>query len=378
MENKTRVALYERVSTGEQKNSIQDQIEQLEALAIAYEWEIAGHYTDEGISGGTDSRPELQRLMIDAHAGEFDLVVVTKLDRFMRNTRLLLDYVDTLEKKCNVCFFAKSEGIDTRESGIGKVILALLGAIAEWERERIGERQKDSRQYHASKGLWTGGSVPYGYRRNPETKTLKAYEPEAEVIRYMYYYYLNLSGNGIDGVVTHLIEQDMLPPRHGKWNKSTVDDKLKHPAYKGGPNTDWKYICDTIVDEKLWNAVQNKRANNFRRIKPSRGEHEFNSLLFCGLCGHTVAVSYSNGKPTYTCNGRLKRFHLDGSPRCTLPIIKDAMAFDIKLNALIMADFSSRERMNYHFQNTIDNLENEFNLLMRELYPLNSQIERLE
>ena len=96
-----RAALYGRVSTQEQVksgNSLEEQQERLKALAIMEQWQVAGIYVDEGVSGGTDNRPQLQNLMLDAKAGRFDLVAVTKIDRFFRKTRLLLNYIEDLKQ----------------------------------------------------------------------------------------------------------------------------------------------------------------------------------------------------------------------------------------------------------------------------------------
>ncbi|UCC17171.1 MAG: hypothetical protein JSU58_01085 [Dehalococcoidales bacterium] len=144
-------------------------------------------------------------------------------------------------------------------------------------------------------------------------------------------------------------------------------------------NKDWKYICDPIVDEETWNAVQTKLKNSFRTLKPTKQNHEFNSLLRCGICGRTLAAGYINNKrPTYSCLGRKSQFHLDGSPKCTLPVIKDAKAFDKQLSRQIIEVFSNPVLLKNHLQNTFNNLEAEFKALQQELYPLTAREEIIQ
>ena len=100
MSTQNRVALYARVSTQEQVVegvSIEAQLAALKAYAKSQGWEVADEYVDGGFSGGTDDRPALKRLLIDADRRRFSIVAVCKLDRFFRNLRLLLNNLHGLE-----------------------------------------------------------------------------------------------------------------------------------------------------------------------------------------------------------------------------------------------------------------------------------------
>src|SRR3990172_48869 len=91
-----KVALYSRVSTGEQAEeggSIDAQREALKKYAAIKGWEVFHEYVDAGQSGGTDDRPAFKLLMQDAREKRFDVIAVCKMDRFFRNVRLLLDYL---------------------------------------------------------------------------------------------------------------------------------------------------------------------------------------------------------------------------------------------------------------------------------------------
>lgn len=379
----TRVAAYTRVSSQEQAEhgvSLGDQKQRLESLAKVESWEITGFYCDQGYSGGTDNRPELQRLMHDAKAGSFDIVAVTKIDRFFRNTRLLLDYIHQLESY-GVSFSAQAEGIDTRKPGIGNIILALLGSVAEWERGRIGERVKDFRSHLASKGRWSSGRAPFGYRFNKTAKTLDVYEPEAEAIRYAFNTYAN-EQIGMMRLAERMNEKRFITPRMGRrqhttWTISTTKHILEHPAYKGEVTTNWQFITPEIVTPELWLKVQSRIANN-RHVKPtSNSPHWLRGKLKCGLCGHTLRLGYSHGtKPIYECPGRLKALHLDGSTRCTLPRM-EASALEEKLAGQLLLLVSNPQLFRNHILNTVNNLEHEHEALLARLKPLGKEAEAI-
>ena len=96
-----RVALYSRVSSEEQASegvSIPAQKDTLSNYAAAMKWEVFDEYVDAGHSGGTDERPAFKRLIRDAREKRFDIIAVSKLDRFFRNLRLLLNYLHELER----------------------------------------------------------------------------------------------------------------------------------------------------------------------------------------------------------------------------------------------------------------------------------------
>jgi DNA invertase Pin-like site-specific DNA recombinase len=131
-----RVALYGRVSTSEQ--SVEMQTRELTTYAERRGWIITGVYADEGVSGVKDSRPELNRLMADAHKRLFDVVAVWRFDRFARSVSHLLRALETF-KSLGIEFCSYSESIDTA-TPVGRLTLTILGAVAELERSLIVER----------------------------------------------------------------------------------------------------------------------------------------------------------------------------------------------------------------------------------------------
>jgi len=101
-------------------------------------WQVAGEYVDSGISGAKDRRPELGRLMADAHKRRFDAVAVWKFDRFARSVSHLLRALDTF-RALDIEFVSLSESPDTGTPA-GGMVFTVLGAVAELERSLIAER----------------------------------------------------------------------------------------------------------------------------------------------------------------------------------------------------------------------------------------------
>lgn len=131
-----RVALYARVSTNDQRADLQ--LDGLRRLAEQRGWKVAGEYVDLGVSGSKDKRPQLDKLMADAHKGRFDTLAVWKLDRLARSVRHLIMVGDEM-RALGVDLVSVQDTIDTTTPS-GRFTFHVLGAVAELERELIRER----------------------------------------------------------------------------------------------------------------------------------------------------------------------------------------------------------------------------------------------
>jgi len=149
-----RVAIYARVSTVNNGQSPEMQLRELREYCDRRGWTIAGEYVDAGISGAKDSRPELNRLMADAHKRRFDVVCVWKFDRFARSVSHLLKALETF-KSLGIEFVSYSEQMDT-STPTGKMIFTVLGAVAELERSLIAERVRAGLRNARAKGKRLG------------------------------------------------------------------------------------------------------------------------------------------------------------------------------------------------------------------------------
>jgi len=150
----TRVAIYARVSTTSHGQDVSLQTRELRQFAEARGWTVAGEYIDAGVSGTKDSRPELNRLMADAHKRRFDVVCVWRFDRFARSVSHLLRALETF-KALGIDFVSFSEQMDT-STPAGKMVFTVLAAVAELERSLIVERVRAGLRNARAKGKQLG------------------------------------------------------------------------------------------------------------------------------------------------------------------------------------------------------------------------------
>jgi DNA invertase Pin-like site-specific DNA recombinase len=130
------------------------QLTELREQCLRRGWQIVGQYVDSGISGAKDRRPELDRLMQDAHKRKFDVVTVWKFDRFARSVSHLLRALDTF-RILGVEFVSLSESLDTATPA-GRMVFTVLGAVAELERSLIAERVRAGLRSARAKGVKLG------------------------------------------------------------------------------------------------------------------------------------------------------------------------------------------------------------------------------
>jgi DNA invertase Pin-like site-specific DNA recombinase len=138
MANVVRVARYLRVSKAEQDPALQD--DETAALIEKRGWKLADTYTDHGISGAREKRPELDRLLRDARRRRIDLVIVWKADRLFRSLKAMVTTLDEWSA-LGVGFVSATEAFDTTTPQ-GTLLVHLTSAFAEFERNLIVERTK--------------------------------------------------------------------------------------------------------------------------------------------------------------------------------------------------------------------------------------------
>jgi DNA invertase Pin-like site-specific DNA recombinase len=149
-----KAAIYARVSTANNGQDPRVQTRELQEYCQRRGWTVTSEYVDVGISGTKEKRPELDRLLSDAHRRRFDAVVVWKFDRFARSVSHLLRALETFQA-LGVEFVSLSEQLDT-STPTGRMVFTVLGAVAELERSLIVERVKAGLRNARAKGKRLG------------------------------------------------------------------------------------------------------------------------------------------------------------------------------------------------------------------------------
>ncbi len=184
--------IYTRVSTSMQVDgySLDAQTDKLRKYAEFQNMLVVGEYCDEGKSGkNIEGRPEFLRMLRDIEAGKdgISFVLVFKLSRFGRNAADVLTSLQRMQD-FGVNLICVEDGIDSSKDS-GKLMISVLSAVAEIERENILVQTMEGRRQKAREGKWNGGFAPYGYKL--VDGQLQIAEEEAEVIRIIYDKYIH-------------------------------------------------------------------------------------------------------------------------------------------------------------------------------------------
>lgn len=180
----TRTVAYLRVSTDKQADkgvSLDAQRAKVAAYVALYDLELVATIVDRAESAKTLNRPGLQRALAMLKTGAAEALLVVKLDRLTRSVRDLGELVDDYFASGKSALLSVGEQIDTR-SAAGRLVLNVLASVGQWEREAIGERTSVAMQLKSSRGEFTGGAAPYGYRLAPNGVHLQPLAHEQRVL----------------------------------------------------------------------------------------------------------------------------------------------------------------------------------------------------
>ncbi len=344
MKKKTKCYIYTRVSTSMQVDgySLDAQRDKLRKYAEYEDMTVAGEYSDEGFSGkNIQGRLEFQRMLNDIQEGKDDVsfVLVFKLSRFGRNAADVLNSLQLMQD-FGVNLICVEDGIDSSKDS-GKLMISVLSAVAEIERENIRTQTMAGREQKAKEGRWNGGFAPYGYRL--DNGQLVIAEDEAEVIRMIFDRYIH-TNDGINGICSYLnshgytkkLRQNGTIPG---FSYSFVKGILDNPVYAGkiaygrrrtekkiGTRNEMHVVeqsefpvyegqHEAIISEEDWNLAQEKRkANSYKREKINNPEHAhiLSGIIKCPCCGKgmygNIAKAHSKDKKTryyYYCKNTL-------------------------------------------------------------------------
>lgn len=333
---KLRVCAYCRVSTeaDEQENSLENQMSHYEVLIRSNpDYEYVGVYHDFGISGFKEKRPGFQKMMKDARAGKFDLIIAKSVSRFARNTVTVLKAAREL-KEMGIGIFFELQNINTLTEA-GELMLTVIAAFAQAESETYSQLSKMGIQRKYEKGEPIQRLERcFGYTKDEAGKFVPDPE-EAKWVKKMYQ--LIAEDYTPADVRRYLNSEGVTTTKGAAFTDSTVIRIIESEIYKGDfimhkhfVNADRKEVRNTgqvdawyirddhapIVSRKLWkkaqDAIEKKRA--YLAEGSVVGENDLDTYpykdkLFCDKCGFPLYRRvYSNGnRVNWGCSGQ-KRY----------------------------------------------------------------------
>ena len=247
---------------------------------------LTTRYDDGGLSGGTLERPALQRLLADIETGLVDQIVVYKIDRLTRSLFDFAKIVDRLDSS-GASFVSVTQSFNTATS-MGRLTLNMLLSFAQFEREVTAERIRDKIAASKKKGLWMGGTVPFGYQ--PDGRSLKIDETEAPIIRRIHDLYHDLgSVRAVAeraeelGYRTRLRSFATGASNGGKpFSRGHIYQILTNPLYAGRIRHREK-IYDgqhpSIVEPAAWDTLQERLAAEAARTRGRSNAAERSPLV---------------------------------------------------------------------------------------------------
>ena len=331
---KKRVAAYARVSTDKDASlhSLAAQVSYYSGLIQSRkDWEYAGVYADEGISGTRANRPEFQRLLRDCRAGKIDIVLVKSISRFARNTLTSLQTVREL-KTLGIDVFFEREGIHSLTAE-GELLFTITAACAQAEAESVSENCRWRIRKNFAEGIPVTNRI-YGFKMKHGQFTVVP--EEAEVIREIFAMYLD--GLGRTLIAMRLNERGIPAPDGGQWLPSRLYDILQNEKYAGDLLMQKYYVKDCLSKKTLKNRGERKQffiennhesiiphiiferaqdeiacraakyspqkngagdADDMEILKRPDGKYLFTGKITCGVCGRSFCRKKANAGTAY-------------------------------------------------------------------------------
>jgi site-specific DNA recombinase len=211
---------YVRVSTDKQAErgcSLEAQAEKIRAMAVVHGTDLQDMIVDGGESAKSLQRPGMERLLALVNGRKVDAVIIAKLDRLTRSVRDLCRLLELFEKK-NVALISVAESLDTG-SAAGRLVITIMAAVSQWEREAIGERTRDA-MAHKRRQCERVGNIAFGYRLAPDGAHVEPDEREQAAITAIRK--LRASGRTLRQIATDLNQEGYRTRRGSEWRLESV------------------------------------------------------------------------------------------------------------------------------------------------------------
>ena len=338
--------LYYRKSQEDERQgesiSIENQRMILRKYAEERGFEIHDEYIDDGVSGTTFDRPEVQRLLDDAKTGIINTIIVKDLSRFGRNYIEVGQYVDYVFPAFNIRFIAIQDNIDTENADNNAMeMMPVVNIFNEWHAANTSKKIKAVKRSNAFAGIYSAKRASYGYIKGTDKKRTPVIDEEtAPVVKRIFEMYASglshlriseiLNEEGVLSPGRYAFEklgQKGFPNGKDLWCPVTVRRILNNIIYLGHlpqlqtttvsyknhkirakDQSDWAIIYNNhepIVSQELWDRAQarKKSVSNGRKTRTGT-THPLSGFLFCADCGSKMKLNgcLSHGKMWYSFN----------------------------------------------------------------------------
>lgn len=323
-------------------NSIQNQKTMLIQYALGQGWAISDIYSDDDYAGSDRSRPQFKRLIADAQARKFDIILCKTQSRFTRELELVEKYIHGLFPIWGIRFVSIVDNADTDNKG-NKKSRQIYGLVNEWYLEDMSDNIRSVLTSRREHGYHIGAFAPYGYKKDPELHGhLIIDEEAAAVVKEIFT--LFASGYGKSYIARMLNDRGEPNPteykrQHGfryKMAESHLNTLWKYPAiakiltnevyighlvqgraesisYKTRqmrprPKSKWIRVQNThepIIDRELWDRVQRKVKSNAKPFENTGMFHPFSGKVVCMYCGYHVRAHKNHNRHYLQCTTRL-------------------------------------------------------------------------
>ena len=336
--------LYYRLSQEDERQgesvSIDNQRTILRKYAEERGFEVYGEYIDDGVSGTTFQRPEVQRLLDDAKTGVINTIIVKDLSRFGRNYIEVGQYVDYVFPTFGIRFIAIQDNVDTENRDSGAMeMMPIMNVFNEWHAANTSKKIRAVRRSNAKEGIYTAKKASYGYKMGTDKKRAPVIDEEtAPIVKRIFEMYASgmsprgisevLNLEGIPSPATYAYTQSGQKPKPnvmGLWTAVTIREMLNKIIYLGHmpqlrwtslsyknhkrfrtDESEWTVVYNThepIISQELWDRVQEHKKSVAQGRKTKVGyTHPLSGFLICADCGNKMKLCTSisrNGNRLY-------------------------------------------------------------------------------
>ena len=323
MKTENKVALYVRLSKEDTNESIDNQKKILLDYCINNNLDNYYFYIDDGWTGTNFNRPQFQKLISDIFNYKINIVIVKDLSRLGRDYIKVGEYIEHFFPLHNIRFVSINDNIDTSIDNSLNDLIPFKSIINDMYSKDLSKKIRSSIKSMQKRGLWTGGCIPFGYKKNFKDKhKLAINTKEAQIVKLIF----NLAYNDYSPTMikNYLIANNIKTinqirkNKNSKWSLTVIKNILNNEVYIGNlvqnkhyrfsykyrkiinnPKNLWiknENIHPAIISHAVFKTVREKMNKKIHSNKKL-----FNSILYCYECKHKLSIRKGRNNKFYLC-----------------------------------------------------------------------------